>query len=148
MTETRRDGERSQRRTIVVVGAVSVAFLAACGSSSSDSSSGSTAPPQVTFTEVYAKVLRPCTNCHAGFIGQFDGLDMSTQATAYTNLVRVSASRCSGTLVVPKSAASSVLYQKITRPSCGSLMPQNAPPLSATDVDLVKNWIDEGALND
>jgi hypothetical protein len=147
MTGKRRDRETRSRRSIAIVGAVSALFLAACGSSS-DSAGGSASPAQVTFTEVYAKVLKPCTSCHAGFVGQFDGLDVSTQATAYKNLVRVSASRCSGTLVIPKSAASSVLYEKITNPTCGSLMPQNAPALSQTEIDLVKNWIDEGAPND
>ena len=135
---------------VSVVGAVNICGLAACGSSSQDGAAGDAggAAPKVTFTEVYGKVLTSCTSCHAGFIGQIDGLDMSTQATAYKNLVGVSASRCSGTLVVPKDAATSVLYQKVTSPPCGSLMPQNAPPLTSTQVDLLKNWIDEGALDD
>lgn len=47
-----------------------------------------------------------------------------------------------------KDAASSVLYQKITSPKCGNLRPENAPSLDQADVDLVKNWIDEGAPND
>ncbi len=48
--------------------------------------------------------------------------------------------------MVSKGAAASVLYEKVTNPSCGSLMPQNAPPLDRTRLDLLKNWIDEGAL--
>ncbi len=133
-----------------LVGALSISCLTACGSPSQDGGGGaaSSAAPKVTFSEVYSKVLSSCTSCHAGFIGQIDGLDMSTQATAYKNLVGVKGSRCSGTLVVPKDAATSVLYQKVTNPSCGSLMPQNAPPLDATQIELLKNWIDEGALND
>jgi hypothetical protein len=126
-----------------------ISCLTACGSQAQEGTGGdaSGAAPTITFTEVYAKVLASCTNCHAGFIGQIDGLDMSTQATAYQNLVGVGASRCAGKLVVPKSAATSLLYEKLTHPSCGSLMPQNAPPLSGTEIDLVKNWIDEGALD-
>jgi hypothetical protein len=126
-----------------------ISYLTACGSQAQDGTGNDAggAAPTVTFTEVYGKVLASCTNCHAGFIGQIDGLDMSTKATAYKNLVGVGASRCSGTLVVPKSAATSVLYEKVTRPSCGSLMPQNAPPLSQAELDLLKNWIDQGALD-
>jgi hypothetical protein len=129
--------------------AVSMSFLVACGSQALQAEhDAGDAPPRVTFTEVYATVLKGCTGCHAGLIGQIDGLDMSTQSTAYTNLVDVRASRCGGTLVVPKSSATSVLYEKVTNPPCGSLMPQNAPPLAQADIDLLKNWIDQGALND
>ena len=133
----------------LVSAAVSVSFFAACGSQGPGAGDDAgAAAPRVTFTQVYAKVLKGCTNCHAGLIGQFDGLDMATQATAYKNLVGVGASRCSGTLVVPKSAAMSVLYEKVTNPGCGTLMPQNAAPLSQAEIDLLKNWIDEGALDD
>lgn len=135
--------------------AVSLSFLAGCGSQTQDGSPSQDgvgeaggASPHVTFTEVYSGVLRSCTSCHAGFVGQIDGLDMSTQPTAYKNLVGASASRCTGTLVVAKNAASSVLYQKVTSPRCGNRMPENAPPLSQANVDLLKNWIDEGAPND
>ena len=129
---------------------LSISFATACGSQAQEGTGTDAggAEPKVTFTEAYSKVLASCTSCHAGFIGQIDGLDMSTQATAYKNLVGVRASRCGGTLVVPKNAAGSVLYQKVTSPPCGSLMPQNAPPLSATQIGLLKDWIDEGALND
>jgi hypothetical protein len=139
---------RHRTHVVGLVGLLSICGLTACGSSSQDAGDAGEPLPKVTFTEVYAKVLTSCTSCHAGFIGQIDGLDMSTQATAYKNMVGVTASRCGGKLVVPKNAATSVLYEKVTKPSCGSLMPQNAPPLSQAQLDLVKNWIDEGALND
>lgn len=136
-------------RAAPLVSAVSLSFLAACGSQGPAAADDAGAVAQrVTFTQVYASVLKSCTSCHAGLIGQFDGLDMSTQTTAYKNLVGVVASRCSGTLVVPKSAATSVLYEKVTNPRCGTLMPQNAPPLSQEEIDLLKNWIDQGALDD
>jgi hypothetical protein len=92
-------------------------------------------------------VLKPCTSCHAGLIAQFIGLDMGTQATAYMNLVgKQGTGSCAGkALVVKGSAATSLLYEKLTSPPCGSLMPQNSPPLSQASLDLVKTWIDEGA---
>ncbi len=125
------------------------AFLGACGSPGPEpAADAGSVQPRATFTEVYSKVLQGCTNCHAGFVGQFNGLDVSTQAAAYKNLVGVSASRCTGTLVVAGDAAGSVLYQKVTSPQCGSRMPQNGPPLSQTNLALLKSWIDEGASND
>jgi hypothetical protein len=94
-------------------------------------------------------VLKPCASCHAGLIAQFIGLDMGTQATAYMNLVGGHGTgSCGGqTLVAKGSAATSLLYEKLTSPPCGSLMPQNAPPLPQASIDLVKTWIDEGAPN-
>jgi hypothetical protein len=129
-------------------GALVLAQLSACGSQAPEgvAADAGAKAASVTFTEVYRTVLSPCTNCHAGIIARFSSLDMGTQATAYTNLVGAPASgNCSGTLVVRGSSAASVLYQKVTSPTCGSLMPQNAPPLPGTSIDLLKTWIDEGA---
>jgi hypothetical protein len=138
---------------------VVLAILTACGSQASEplavngttpAADGAAPPAKVTFTEVYDQVLNgSCLSCHTGFIGQFDGLDMSTKATAYANTVNKSSSRCaSETLVVPGHAESSLLYLKVTSPPCGSLMPQNAPALPQSSLDLIKTWIDEGAPND
>jgi hypothetical protein len=137
--------------------AAALAALTACGSQAAEpaavdggSLDGGATGAKVTFTEIYAQVFKgSCLNCHTGFIGQFDGLDMSTQATAYSNMVNKSSTRCRGeTLVVPGHAESSLLYLKVTSPPCGSLMPQNAPALSQVSIDLIKKWIDEGAPND
>ncbi len=138
---------------------VVLAILIACGSQASEpvavngrtpAAEGAAPPANVTFTEVYDQVLNgSCMSCHTGIIGQFDGLDMSTKATAYANTVNKSSSRCTReTLVVPGHAESSLLYLKVTSPPCGSLMPQNAPALPQSSIDLIKTWIDEGAPND
>ncbi len=77
---------------------------------------------------------------------------MSSQAAAYTNLVGVMAkgSACAnmGTRVVAGNSAMSLLYTKVTVPTCGSRMPRNAGPLTAADVATIKGWIDGGAHND
>ncbi len=139
---------------------VVLAILTACGSQGSEpvavdggtpaAVSGEAPAAKVTFTEVYDQVLNgSCLNCHTGIIGQFDGLDIGTMATAYANTVNKSSSRCAGeTLVVPGHAESSLLYLKVTSPACGSRMPQNAPALPQSRIDLIKTWIDEGAPND
>jgi hypothetical protein len=142
----------------LVLGLVAPVALVACSGASTAGpdpaeAGASAAPEHVTFTQVYGTVLGSCTSCHAGIIGQFDGLDMSTQATAYKNLVGVKASNgsCASRgemLVVAGSSATSLLYKKLTSPDCGSTMPQNAPPLSQASLDLIKAWIDEGAPND
>jgi hypothetical protein len=134
-------------------------ILTACGAQAPESTVDGGTPSavaqaapaaKVTFTEVYDQVFKgSCLNCHTGFIGQFDGLDLSTPATAYANMVNKRSSRCGGeTLVAPGHADSSLLYLKVTSPSCGSRMPPNAGALPQASIDLIRNWIDEGAPND
>jgi hypothetical protein len=126
-----------------------------------------------TFTNVYATVIGVrCTGCHRPGGGGFTvgGLDMSTQAAAYANLVGVAAagtgvgtsgvtcgSLAPGLLRVrPGDSAQSLLHAKVSakvlgiQPPCGSPMPTpaTAAPLTQAQVDLIKAWIDAGALND
>jgi hypothetical protein len=116
-------------------------------------------PPQAaTFTQVFATVLsQVCRQCHGtpGGIGITIGnLDMTTQATAFTNLVNTPAAGGScagrGTRVVPGSPNTSILFLKVdlTDPApCGSKMPLGLPPLSQSDINLIGSWITAGAQN-
>ena len=113
-----------------------------------------TSPP--TFTAVYTQVLVPdtCTSHHAA--GQLDSfLDLSTQATAYTNLVGAKASgpECgtSGEIrVVAGKASESLLFQKVSmsKPPCGVQMPFDGTPISSAHQALIEDWINGGAKND
>ena len=53
------------------------------------------------------------------------------------------------TLVVPGDSASSLLFQKVStdNPPVGLRMPRFAPPLSESEIDLIREWIDQGALD-
>ena len=72
------------------------------------------------------------------------------ESTAFTNLVNVAAAGAScagsGTRVVPDSASTSILFEKVNQSStvCGSHMPIGGS-LSAADVTLIENWINSGA---
>ncbi len=123
-----------------------------------------------TFTNVYATVISArCVNCHKpGGPGVNSGLlDMSTQATAYTNLVGVAAQGISAgtsgitcasaslTRVVPSDASGSLLFNKThsklvgALALCGSPMPPgSSASLTAAQVDLIGAWINAGAAND
>lgn len=85
-------------------------------------------------------------------------LDMSTEPTAYANLVGVKAKgmgACSTsglTRVVPGSAQTSLLFEKVdsklpqmSAPPCGDPMPDDATALDQAQVDLIQAWIDDGA---
>lgn len=128
------------------------------GSSSGDASDGAADP---TFTEVFTTVLSgTCNGCHAA--GHPTGLDMSTKALAYTNLVGKAAgtgglgggSPCATaggeTRVVANNAAGSLLVKKIDHVAgtCGSTMPLRGAKIANAKIDLVKAWIAAGAKND
>jgi hypothetical protein len=111
------------------------------------------------FSQVYSTIISSqCLPCHSVGTGATEGmLDMSTEPTAYTNLVGVKAKglgACSTsklTRVVPGSAQTSLLYEKVEskltqlNPPCGDSMPDDATTLSQAQVDLIQTWINEGA---
>jgi hypothetical protein len=137
------------------------------GSGSGGSTSGAVvdAGPPATFTDVYAIVTAHCGDCHKGDDSgiKYGGLDMSTMSLAYMNLVGVKAAgteppgsaagyvACGTTMeirVVAGSSATSLLYNKVNgTEDCGVRMPKGDPTLSAANIATIKDWIDQGALN-
>lgn len=93
-----------------------------------------------------------CVICHqAG--GQASFLPL-TDDVSYLNLVNKASTQTgtppSGTLVVPCDSSGSVLYQRVTGIGLASgeaTMPLGGSLISAHNRNLIKAWIDEGALN-
>lgn len=88
----------------------------------------------------YATHIQPifnnnCVSCHPG--------NANLNLTSYTNLM---AGGQSGAVVVPGNSANSILVQRIEG-TIQPQMPQAAPPLSAQTIQRIKDWIDDGALN-
>ena len=110
------------------------------GSSSSTDSAGY----GTGYTGVEAIFADNCTSCHSPGGGTQGGLDLETDACAA--LVGVQApSTYSGMLVVPGDHASSVLWNKMAATGVdGEPMPLGGS-LDSSTVDIVKNWIDDGA---
>jgi hypothetical protein len=103
-------------------------------------------PPSTNIS--YSNQVQPifnsqCVGCH----GAEGGLNLSASVSR-NNLVNVSAQGNCNTLkrVLPFDAANSVLYRKVAGSTCGARMPQG-DNLTQTDIDLIKNWIDQGAIN-
>lgn len=93
-----------------------------------------------------------CVSCHrSGGIADLSGIDLNLQADrAFSSLVnQPSAQRPDLTLVVPGDADASLLYLKVSsaNPPVGARMPLIAAPLSAAQVELIRRWIDEGAVD-
>ena len=119
---------------------------------------GADAGAAPTWTMVYSQVITTrCTPCHTmpNQIGITIGrLDMTSQATAYTNLVNVAAmgAACSGkgSRVMPGAPDSSVMYLKVSLDDptpCGAKMPLGGM-LTADEANTIEAWIMAGAHND
>jgi len=140
--------------------------VAAAGGGSGDAAAvggaagaaGGAASGKLSFAnDIYPKVIRSkCGACHND-APSFGGLAFfpGGPETAYANLVGVRSGDmpnylCSGSplkRVEPGDPENSLMYRKITNPSCGGKMP---PPAFGTTTpeqqELVRQWIADGAL--
>ena len=134
----------------------------ACSGGSDGSSVGASqtgASSAVSYSDVYTEVLSTCTDHHSG-ANAAGNLDLSSASVAFTNLVGVAAQgpACGASAlggakpllrVDPGNADESLLYQKLAgTQTCGASMPDLEPALPASQVDLVKTWINAGAAKD
>ena len=100
------------------------------------------------FSQVdYSTQIQPifdnnCISCHIDGGAYFGGLDLSSYP-----LVMEGGS--SGNTIVPFDHSSSELFNRITLDeSDNEFMPQNGTSLSQSEIDLIAQWIDEGALQE
>ena len=85
-----------------------------------------------------------CTGCH-GQNGN-GNLDLRA-ANAYNNLVGVDSFGYSGQRVVAGDPEASVLYRKLSGASgVGGVMPSDGA-LSADTIEIIQDWIAQGAMN-
>ena len=107
--------------------------------------------PTATFTRVQNEIFTP--TCAA--IGCHDALGQQSQMVltagqAYAMIVsRTSVEMPSLARIKPDDPANSYLYRKITGAGItGDRMPLGLPPLSDSQIRLVRDWIRRGAPND
>jgi hypothetical protein len=122
--------------------------LSACGSGDGFASSAPNglAP---TFGAIQANVFEPiCEQCHAGANAPV-GLRLDA-ASAFALLVGVPSGEQPGILrVKPGDPDGSYLIQKLEgRASTGERMPRGLPPLAQADIDVIRQWIADGAQPD
>ena len=95
---------------------------------------------QVDYTTQIQPVFNSSCNsgsCHGGSAG---GLDL----TSYDNLMKGDSNN--GPVVMSGDGANSVLVQKLgSMPPFGDRMPKNLDPLPDATINLISQWIDEGA---
>jgi hypothetical protein len=124
-----------------------------CGSGGGYGGGGNPAPSpggttlQANFTSIQDNVFTPiCTACHAGATAP-QGLRLDA-ANSYALLVGV-ASQENPSLqrVTPGDPNNSYLIKKLEgTASVGGRMPLNGTPLPQADIDVIRQWITDGAL--
>jgi hypothetical protein len=121
--------------------------LAACGSGDGfQGSGGATGPLTASFDSIQANVFEPlCEHCHAGANAPV-GLRLDA-ANSYALLVGVpSGERPSVLRVAPGDPANSYLIQKLEGTAAvGERMPAGLPPLPQADINVIRQWILDGA---
>jgi mono/diheme cytochrome c family protein len=114
--------------------------------------SGGAPPATVTLVQIQQEIFTPhCASCHVD--GGSGPMPLTDPATSYASLVGVdptnSTARQAGKKrVMPGDPARSFLMDKVTGDmelGEGDRMPQNAHPLSADQIALIRRWIQAGA---
>lgn len=103
-------------------------------------------PLAPTFESIQQNVFTPiCTACHAGATAPV-GLRLDADSS-YAMLVNAASVEVPGLLRVrPGDPDTSYLIQKLEgRAAVGARMPLNRPPLPQATIDVIRQWIAEGA---
>lgn len=110
--------------------------------------SGSGQPLEATFSSIQARILSPiCAQCHAGASAPL-GFSMEASAS-YWNLVDVPSVEAPELMRVrPGQPDSSYVVWKIEGAPgiVGGRMPLGLSPLSAEEIQAIRDWIADGAL--
>ena len=111
------------------------AFLAACGQKNA---------PAVSYSDQIKPLLTQyCLECH-----QPGGKGYEKSGLSMVNYDSLMKGTKLGPVIKPGSAESSTLYRLVAGKADPSIrMPHEREPLTKADIQLIKNWIDQGAMN-
>lgn len=130
------------------------AFIVACGGGGSGGAVTETNGDDSTdtmATEVsFQEQIQPIFDLNCALVGCHVEPDpmagMSLEAgLSYDNLVNQPTTQSVGIRVIPGDGANSELYLRVSGETLGTRMPKDRPPLSESDQNLIKDWIDQGA---
>lgn len=137
---------------------VAAGLATGCGGGSGDSTSGGNGDPtpepdppaaeEATLAQIQEDIFGAiCTECHTGANAP-QGLQLSSEQESFDNLVNQPSSQQPDILRVdPGNPDDSYLVMKIEgHPDItGSRMPQGMPALSEDQINLIRDWITNGA---
>ena len=144
--------QRGNNKNSLFLASISLVLAACTGGD------GSGLPPRLppgafgpNFSEIQANVFTPTcatTGCHQG-AGAPQGLRLDV-TNSYGLLVGVPSSQASGVMrVASGDPNNSYLIQKLEgTASVGAQMPLNAPPVEQSSIDVIRQWITDGAIDD
>ena len=107
-------------------------------------------PTAVMTVDVQASVFTPrcaVSGCHIGQGAPMD-LDLGSVASTRANTVDVPAQEAPALMrVAPGDPANSYLFRKVTHDPTilGDPMPAQGGPLTASQIELIETWIEQGA---
>jgi hypothetical protein len=106
----------------------------------------------VTLSQLQTQIFAPiCSGCHTGPTGNLlpSGMDLSSANASFNALVNVASLQVAGlNRVTPNDPANSYLIHKLEgTQTIGTRMPQGGPFLDQATIDMIKEWINDGAPN-
>jgi mono/diheme cytochrome c family protein len=148
---------KNRRKNNIFLAFATLALAACSGGSGGDNgnNNGNQNPPpaafNAVFSEIQSNVFTPTcavSGCHTG-AGAPQGLRLD-EANSYGLLVDQPSSQVPATLrVAPGDPDNSYLIQKLEgTASVGAQMPLNGTPLEQSTIDIIRQWITDGALDD
>jgi len=106
----------------------------------------STSPEQVSYSRQIAPLLMlKCAGCHGPDPWWTDAYQDGLDLTTFKGLIKGSSR---GRVVVPGNSAKSTILERLTSDIPSQRMPFVGKPLSTTQIALIRNWIDQGAVED
>jgi hypothetical protein len=153
-------GSKFHLLRLLLISMLASGVFTGCGGSGSDDSAppGSPPPPPPStppfgpnFSEIQAELFTPTcatAGCHTG-AGAPQGLRLD-EANSYGLLVDVPSTEVPSILrVSPGDPDNSYLIQKLEgTASVGDQMPLGGPPLPQDSIDVIRQWIIDGAIDD
>jgi hypothetical protein len=91
---------------------------------------------------------RPCANCHYHSEGSHEGIDTAHFDLETLGSLRKGGNRTGAGVIVPGSPCKSGIVQKVRGTFDGPRMPKGGPYWTDAQIQLLADWIAEGAKGD
>lgn len=136
-------------RTSALVAITTTLSIAAFGCSADDSDGGGgggdTAMPSYA-TNVEPLLLSKCTPCHVDAMMPAGGLDLSAGVGFMALVGQASVLEPDKMRIAPSSAQSYIIHKLEGTQVTGAQMPKDLAALTPMEIQIIKDWIDGGAL--
>ena len=135
-------------KNILVALLLTTAIGCGGGSSSETTGGGSGQTVSATLASIQSQIFTPTcatAGCHSS--GSASGGLILEAGSSFSNLVNVNSTGSSFKRVASGSPDKSYLINKLEGTGSGTQMPQGTSPLTAAEIQTIKDWITGGALN-